>query len=394
MKKRRTIKRIKKRHTMKKYKGGTFIDEQQLDAVKNARARFEKKNPFKSKIFNDLTLKTIKTVDYNLLYLKEIKSSYTFSTNGYFINDILKICNNETHRKNYYALCILIRLFYSKDTATTHSYFTLTRNIVENCKTINNIKKQKLLMDTINNNHNLDIKKLLETSIFYDLLKDIMNNTQPIKKLKSMENNVEYDLYSKNTELHIVFNKCRLLKDGKATTRGGAMLLAPMAASMAKTAAKSIATTAYKSMAKEGASIMKQGPKAAYSMLNAATMGSSSKVGELFKKDGAVNPPSPEQPPSDQEQSPSPPDNNPLLYYQDLLEKLFIINEKKCPYMILFILNNILNKINKLNFIHNDIPFIYNNVFCDGFYEKIEEISMNADNSICQNEKDINEIFK
>ena len=281
-KKKRTIKRIKK------YKGGSgksSITPADVEVVVKKLEKFEKKNPFKSKIFYNLMLKTIKTVDYNVIYLKAINSSYTFSTNGYFINDILKICNNEDHRKNYYALCILIRLFYSKDTATTYSYFTLTRNIVENCKTINNIKKQKLLMDTNNNNHNLDIKKLLETSIFYDLLKDIMNNTQPIKKLKSMENNVVYNTYLKNIQLNKVFNECRLLKDSKDPTKGGAMVLAPMVASMAKTAAKSMAKSAVNTMKKEG-------PQAAYSMLNAAKMGTSSKVGKLFKKDGAVDQPS------------------------------------------------------------------------------------------------------
>ena len=398
MKKRRSIKRIKKRHTMKKYKGGALTSEQ-TDAIKNLRTRFFKDYPLKNKFINDLTLKTIQTVKYNISYLNSLNNAYTFSKNGYFINDILEICKNEEHRKNYYALCILIRLFYSKDAATSYSYFTLTRNIVENCEIMQKINKQKLLMDTIKDNHKQGIKEILKTSNFYDLLKDIMNNTQPIKKLKSMENKQTYKIYSHKSELNNIFVDC--LTDSEAPKTGGAMILAPMAASMAKSAVTSMAKSAVTSMAKEGASIMKQGPKAAYSMLNAATLGTSTTAGKIiqnkfFKKDEKTV----EVPAPPESQSPaaspaaSPVEQNILSFYQDKIESFFIINKKPCSYMILYILNNILNKINKLKFIHNDIPYIHNDNFCDHFYKNLEKISFTGDKEICKYEKEMNSIFE
>ena len=115
-------------------------------------------------------------------------------------------------QNNYYALCILLRLFYSKDIAITHSYFKVQKNIIENCITIYNIKKQKEILDkSIKYKNSDDIDAVLKHSNFYGLLTKIMNNSDPITKLKNMEQKRQNygNSYSKEPTLNGAFYACQ-----------------------------------------------------------------------------------------------------------------------------------------------------------------------------------------
>ena len=78
--------------------------------------------------------------------------------------------------------------------------------------------------------------------------------------------------------------------------------------------------------------------------------------------------------------------------YQQKIEQLFIINKINYSYVIPFLLNNILNKIFELKVIHDKIPLINNDKFCDIFYKKLEENSIKT-NPICNVENVINKIL-
>ena len=112
-KSRKSRKKIK---TRKKYKGGNPPVESVDDMITLINKK-SKGNPLTgSRNWITFLSRQLYSTHYNVKLLKAIKSSYTFSTNGYFIDTILSFCNIDINmRNNYYALCVLKRLFYFKN---------------------------------------------------------------------------------------------------------------------------------------------------------------------------------------------------------------------------------------------------------------------------------------
>jgi hypothetical protein len=406
IKSRKSRKSRKKIKTRKKYKGGSTGNPtiESVDDIITLINKKSKGNPLTgSRNFYTFLSRQLYSTHYNVKFLKALQSAYTFSTNGYFVDTILSLCNNDINaRNNYYALCILIRLFYSKDIGKSYSYFTLQHNIVENCITMYNITKQKeIINNSIKTKDNNDINLILKNDNFYNILKQIMNNTDPVNKLKSMESSgISYKLYSNipilNTEFYknvniesrkkslIPINKFnnnqqQLIKDFKQNPEALASI-----DRVRKEIFKNPIKSAYKSVtdqaAHEGRYIYKSGQDIYRKYLK----------GEGAGYTDTVTPTPPVT---------APPVTTPtetadiLKFYQNLIEEKCIIDKNNYSYIILFVLNNILNKIHKLKYIHNDIPFINNDSFCDKFYKILETELLKKDKTICGDEKMINVIL-
>jgi len=348
-------------------------------------------------------------------------------------------------RNNYSALCILARLFYSKEIATTYSYFTLQKNIIENCVTMYNIEKQKSLLNSTKKKSNNDIYYILniedkglktENGAFYNLLAGIMDDgtkLDPITKLKNMEHpkseenkteeqkKLEYasKVYTKVEGLNSAFQQCIVPKPPKLLSQKeirekineykqkknmskNQLFTLSDAKSAAKIGVKGVIKGVQKQAEAEKKGIKKvlrfskkqDGLKGGAAAL--ASMPGGAGAGALLNGKGAASMPGgageksmlnvglAEMKSSTQENS-----KHLLLFYQAEIEKLFIKGDVDYSYIILFILNNIFNKPDKLKLIHNDIPFINNNDFCDKFY-KILEQELLTDSFICANEANVN----
>lgn len=410
-KSRKSRKKIK---TRKKYKGGNPPVESVDDMITLINKK-SKGNPLTgSRNWITFLSRQLYSTHYNVKLLKAIKSSYTFSTNGYFIDTILSFCNNDINmRNNYYALCVLIRLFYSKNIAKSYSYFTLQQNIIDNCITIHNIQKQKDLIDSsIKTKNNNDLTLILKKSNFYKILQDIMNNSDPIKKLKSMEQSgVSYKIYSTIPILNTEFLKNTNIETRTKTTPTTTLsdeekdalnrfktsqtsrdsldkvrkeiLKIPI-----KSTINSVTTQAKKEgqyIVKSGQDIVKSGKDIYKKYLQGDGRGYTNPDIPIIETVSTQSSPVSAQPP------PAPSDTGDILeYYQNLIEQKFKVDKNNYSYIILFVLNNILNKIHQLKYVHNDIPFINNDSFCDNFYKILETEYLKKNRSICGDEKTIN----
>ena len=438
------IKSRSKSRSRKKYKGGalsgsvtalsTAEDQEEYNGALAKQFKGKLKGNMANQMYN-LLAATGYNIRYNVKLMNKIRGSYTFADNGYFISNILKICNNPQTINNYYALCVLLRLFYSKEIAQTYSYVRLRQNIKDNCITIYNIEKQKKLIDSHNPKSNEDIMKVFENNEnFYKLLQGIMNNTDPINKLKNMELSAyPYTHYS--TTLSNEFNQCVVFAApatnpatnvNPVTNVNHVTIVNPVTNVNPMTPEQLLKYNKMKSKAFQktkkifgvkqrigDAKFVKQyTPKIMHNMANAVTMGASTvalKKGSQLKDWAKTKimgstptptvapPPEPEPEKEPEKEKMKMTDTNKLQYYQNTIEDMFKVEvsgkKKDFSYIILFILNNILNKISKLKYIHNDIPYIHNDVFCDKFYKILETEEFKSNNNFCEDEDVINELL-
>jgi hypothetical protein len=376
----KTSKSKTKSKTRKKYKGGDGgQDLSKAEDKEDFNQALAKQ--FKGKLKGNFSIEMYKlasrlgyTLRYNVKFMKKLQSSYTFSKGGYFIDKILNVCKNDViKRNNYYALCILLRLFYSKDIAQTYSYFRLQQNITDNCITIYNIEKQKQLITSYEHKNNEHILEVLKDNKFYGLLQKIMNNTDPINKLKNMEqNSASYAQYS--IVLSTEFNQC--------VTGSTNPIIKPVNSNQTPVLSNN-------DINKRRSDIYKK-------LVTQPIVHKTKKMLGLKQKSG-VKPIEKQEPTPTPVQTIEPPvESSKLKFYQKTIEDMFkvVIKNKNCDlsYIILFVLNNILNKIPKLKYIHNDIPYIHNDSFCDKFYKILEAEDFKT-NTFCQDEYIIDELL-
>jgi hypothetical protein len=334
--------------TKKKYKGGQMTIDEKIENAQKDEHTFN---------FKDELTKIAVSTPYNVNFMNKILKSNTFTNNGYFVNNILTTINDNMNAcNNYYSLCIIIRLFYSKDIGNNQSLFRLPENIIKNCITISHLTKQKELIN-LNNDTDVNIirKLLIGNNSFFNFLQKFINDSNPINKLNimSIEPN-KYSEFSTDPLCNKIFfenfepliikeNETKEIKPLEQIKIGGVR---------------------YKSKKRKS----KKRKRITHRSIKKIKGGSSFIPNVITGKKSILND------------------------YQEKIEKLFIIDKINYSYTIPFLLNNILNKIFELKVIHNKIPLINNDKFCDTFYKKLEENS-NKTNPICNVENVINKIL-